>query len=396
MKKILLFSLLFCSYCFASDESKILSPAQQTEIIETLQNKLTTHYILADKAQEAKELLEELKQSTTIQKPTDKKSFAQYLQQQVQMILNDKHFRVIVPRPRNTSSETDILKQHLNALTNFRKGGFQDIQMLEGNVGYVKIDGFRGEETHQVDGLMIYLRTADAIIIDLRDNRGGARPVNYLTSYFLPEGTLVGSTYHRFKDSWQSHYVDKINGDKRLDVPLFILTSDRTFSAAEAFTYNLQARQRAIVVGEVTGGGAHPIQFFELPEGLATIVPNRRSHNPVTRTNWEGTGVKPDINVDEELALNEAKALAKTAAEQYRSTTITELSNLLNPENVDKTQNKADLEQKAQSLIEILLQRKHLESFMLEGFARRYRALGNDFAAEQFESVDKRLNETEY
>jgi C-terminal processing protease CtpA/Prc len=90
------------------------------------------------------------------------------------------------------------------------------------------------------------------------------------------------------------------------DVPLFILTSHHTFSAAEAFAYHLQALKRATIVGEVTGGGANPAEFLTLAHGFTVAIPNGRSINPITKTSWEGVGVKPDVEVPADRALEEA------------------------------------------------------------------------------------------
>lgn len=256
--------------------------------------------------------------------------------------------------------------------------------MLEGNVGYVKIDGFRAEDTPQVDGLMTYLRTADAIIIDLQNNGGGAQPVNYLSSYFLPKDTLMSRTYHRSADKWRDHIVEPVAGDKRLDVPLFILINNKTFSAAEAFSYNLQALNRAVVIGEASGGGAHPIQFKPLPHGLATIVPNRRSFNPTTRSNWEAVGVKPDVESLPEKSLETAHQLAKTAAQAFREEGFNELRTALSSQKYSE-----ELQSKVNGIVKKLLYRKHIEPFMIEGFARQYQEQGQRNAAKLLLNFNK-------
>jgi C-terminal processing protease CtpA/Prc len=93
--------------------------------------------------------------------------------------------------------------------------------------------------------------------------------------------------------------------------PVYVLTSSHTFSAAEEFTYNLQTRKRATIVGETTGGGAHPGDMVSLPFGLMAFVPNGRAINPITHTNWEGTGVKPDVTIPADTALETALKLAR-------------------------------------------------------------------------------------
>jgi len=334
------------------------------------------NYVLLDKAELVNKHLTKLVNENKFNEISDKKEFVKAVQKEMQIILNDKHFRVLPPRTAITEQSAGIWQDHLESLTNFRKGGFQDIRIFDGNVGYVKVDGFRREDTHQVDALMSYLATVDAIIFDVRENGGGAEPVNYLSSYFLPDNTLIGKTYHRKKDSWREHISESVEGKKRFDVPVFILTSDFTFSAAESFTYNLQAQKRATIVGEISGGGAHPIQFFPLPEGLAMIVPNKRSYNPITKTNWEGTGVIPDVVTTEEQALATVKKLAQQAAKKFREELFSKITVLI-------AKNKSDVKTQAEvnSIVSKLIHRKHIEPFMVAAFAREYVRQGNENAA---------------
>src|ERR1044072_8406622 len=104
------------------------------------------------------------------------------------------------------------------------------------------------------------------------------------------------------------------------DVPLYVLTSDYTFSGAEEFTYNMQSRKRATIIGETTGGGANPGGMFPINDRFGIFIPTGRAINPVTKTNWEGVGVKPEIAVEASHALDTAVALARQAAESHRKT----------------------------------------------------------------------------
>lgn len=346
-------------------ETAELTKRQQVEVIKALRDAFAEHYIYLDKANKVNLLLEQLTTSGSLENRVNKGDFSKSLTSQIQNVIADKHFRVIVPRNRPARNASNhVFDNHLNALTQFRTGGFKDIKMLEGNVGYVKIDGFRGEERHQVDGLMTYLRTADAIIIDLSDNGGGGRPVNYLSSYFLPEGTLIGKTYHRTKDTWRELRAKPVLGEHRLDVPLFIITSDFTFSAAEAFAYNLQARGRATIVGQVSKGGAHPTAFFPLNNGMAVLMPNRRSYNPITKANWELTGVIPEHITDKANALAKSHELAKEAAVHYRSELFETLKSQLQAQSYSK-----QLQSDVTATVKAILHRKHVEPFMIAGFA---------------------------
>jgi C-terminal processing protease CtpA/Prc len=159
---------------------------------------------------------------------------------------------------------------------------------------------------------------ARALIIDLRRNGGGSPGTVALVSSYLfdDEPVHLNSLYWRPSDTTQDFWTDpgvegrKFGGAK----PVYVLTSSRTFSAAEEFTYNLQTRERAVIVGETTGGGAHPGGVVQLPHGLNVFVPSGRAINPITKTNWEGTGIVPDVPVPAADALEAALAAARANA----------------------------------------------------------------------------------
>jgi C-terminal processing protease CtpA/Prc len=88
------------------------------------------------------------------------------------------------------------------------------------------------------------------------------------------------------------------------------LTSKQTFSGAEEFTYNLKNLKRATIIGETTGGGAHPVSGHRIDDHFMIGVPFAKAVNPISKTNWEGTGVEPDVKVPAADALATAQKLA--------------------------------------------------------------------------------------
>ncbi len=188
---------------------------------------------------------------------------------------------------------------------------FRKIEVLPGNVGYVKFDGFEPPAdcgTTAVAAMRLVGNT-DALIFDLRDNIGGdPGMVALISSYLFAGPTHLNDVWNRTNgttlQSWTSAYV----AGKRLPtVPVYVLTSGRTFSAAEEFGYDLQSLKRAVVVGEATGGGAHGVRPTRLDDRFMMIVPFTRSINPVTGTDWEGMGVQADIEVPAADALAAAQ-----------------------------------------------------------------------------------------
>jgi C-terminal processing protease CtpA/Prc len=189
--------------------------------------------------------------------------------------------------------------------------GFAKLEHLAGNVGYLDLRGFNEARWagRTAVAAMNFLAHSDAVIIDLRQN-GGGNPsmIQLISSYFFDEPVHLNSFYIRDEDRtkqfWSHAFVD---GPRMTDVDLYILTSARTFSAAEEFTYNMKNLERATIVGETTGGGAHPVRMVGFPDlKVRMSLPFGRAVNPITGTNWEGTGIEPHIAVPQAEALDVA------------------------------------------------------------------------------------------
>jgi C-terminal processing protease CtpA/Prc len=165
---------------------------------------------------------------------------------------------------------------------------------------------------------MNFLTNTDALIIDIRANGGGAPSMVALVSSYLFGGEPVhlNDLYFRPEDTTHQWWtLPHVPGKRYQDKPVYVLTSKRTFSAAEEFAYNLKSLKRATIVGETTGGGAHPGGMHRLNEHFLVFVPSGRAINPLTKSNWEGTGVAPDLPVAAAQALKTAHlaALKKVA-----------------------------------------------------------------------------------
>ena len=183
-----------------------------------------------------------------------------------------------------------------------RNYGIYRAERLEGNVGYLDVRGVPGPEEAGpvIAAAMELIGGTYALIIDLRRNGGGSpHAVVLWCSYFFPDGgTHLNDIFHadtgETRQFWSLAFVP---GSRYLDRPVYVLTSSDTFSGGEDFAYTLQAQGRAEVIGETTGGGAHPTRMIPISATMAIAVPFARSINPVTGTNWQGTGVIPDTAV---------------------------------------------------------------------------------------------------
>ena len=186
-------------------------------------------------------------------------------------------------------------------------------EVQPGNVGYLKFNFFGPVDECGDDATdaLTKLADTDALIIDLRDN-GGGQPamVAYISSYLFDQRTHLNDIYTRRTNSTQEFWTRDVPGKKFGGTkPVYVLTAKRTFSGAEEFSYNLKSLKRATIIGETTGGGAHPTQRFRIDDQFSIGVPFARAINPITKTNWEGSGVTPDIRVPSSDALDTARRM---------------------------------------------------------------------------------------
>lgn len=199
--------------------------------------------------------------------------------------------------------------------------GVRRVEVLPGNVGYIDLRQFAhfDFEAHDpparraIEAALQLVAHADALVIDLRDNGGGSPAmVGYLTSAFTPRGADIYNVFHA-REGTTSEAPGDWYPAPRLDTPLYLLTSARTGSAAEAFAYTLQNAERGTVIGEATAGAANPGREFAAGDGFHVFISTGSPVSPVTGRNWEGDGVQPDVAVPPAGALAAARALALEA-----------------------------------------------------------------------------------
>jgi len=141
---------------------------------------------------------------------------------------------------------------------------------------------------------------AEALIIDLRENNGGSpETVAFVASYLFDRRILINQIYRRSTDETTYYFAEPDTLDLRFgeDKPVYVLTSDQTFSAGEELAYDLQSAHRAKTIGQATAGGAHPVRPFVVDDHLLIIIPAFKAINPYTHKNWEGTGVIPNHSI---------------------------------------------------------------------------------------------------
>lgn len=294
-------------------------------VINGISKALNQDYVFLETAQKMSKDLKTRVENKEYEKVTSSKEFAKLLTEQLQAISKDKHLRVMyVFEPpagpsrgtgRPSPEEQMKMRERMRARAAANNFGFEKVERLEGNVGYLDLRGFIPAEVggETATAAMNFLANTDALIIDVRNNGGGAPSmVAYLCSYlFGPEPVHINDLYFRPENSTHQWWtLPHLPGKRYEGKPVYVLTSKRTFSAAEEFTYNLKTQKRATIVGETTGGGANPGGTRPIAEHFMVFVPSGRAINPITKTNWEGTGVAPDVSVAAELALKTAHLAA--------------------------------------------------------------------------------------
>ena len=300
----------------AAAASPIDAPTR-TRVIDGALINLKEFYVFPETAAKMEQAIRERQKKGEYDAVTDGDKFATLLTDHLREVSHDRHLGVryspaVLPQgePDAGPEEQAKFRKQLERMN----CGFQKLEILSRNIGYVKFNMFADPDICGPTAIaaMNFLGSADAIIFDLRENGGGEpKMIALISSYLFDEPTHLNDLYNRKEDSttqyWTSPYIP---GKKLAKKPVFVLTSKRTFSGAEEFSYNLKNLKRATLIGETTGGGAHPVSGHRIDDHFMIGVPFARAVNPISKTNWEGTGVEPDVKAPGGEALDVAKKMA--------------------------------------------------------------------------------------
>ena len=300
-----------------------LDAAKKQAIINEISTLLNKNYIFADTAKKMEEALRARLKNGDFDKLETAPAFAQAVSNTLSMVSKDGHIGFAYNpaaaediRRLMGRSEEEANKVRERQLLESRRDnfGFRKVERLGGNIGYVDFRMFASPDQAGPTAIaaMNFLAYCDAIIIDLRQNGGGdPAQIQLISSYFFDEPVHLNDLYARAADRTENYWtLPYVPGPKAAGADLYILTSARTFSGAEEFTYNMKNLKRATVIGETTGGGAHPTGTRIVQHDFILRVPYARAINPVSKTNWEGTGVTPDVPVPAAQAFDRAYAMA--------------------------------------------------------------------------------------
>lgn len=295
-----------------------LDAAERKRVIDGVISNLKEYYVYPDAAQKMADALLAHEKAGDDNAETDGAAFAELLTRQLQDVSHDRHLHVIYnplnvpehpegPPPDDTEFRKELERDNC---------AFRRVEILPHNIGYLKFNAFPPPSLCRATAMaaMGFLAHVDAIIFDLRDNHGGdPAMVAFLAGYLFDHPTHLNDIYNRRENSTRQYWtVANVPGAGFADKPAYVLTSSETFSGAEEFTYDLKNLKRATIVGETTGGGAHLVRGHRLDDHFMIGVPFARAINPISKTDWEGTGVQPDVKVKADAALETAEKLAES------------------------------------------------------------------------------------
>lgn len=320
MKRLSILAVtMLCSYSLHAFE---LRPETRKEVVERVAAHLQSEYVLPDVGVPAARKLQSALRKGAFDAQRTGDAFAAELTRVVREITGDGHLTVEFSEKSLEGSDTAAkeafeaaeMERYYGAHVNF---GVQKAQRLEGNIGLLELSVFppsaMGGDT--VAAAMQVVAHTDALIIDLRNNGGGSDTIALVASYLFDEPKPLSGIYDRPSGHTKQHHtLSYVPGAKfGEDKPVYVLISKRTFSAAEALAYDLQALQRATIIGQPSGGGAHPFEYKRIHPHFVLWSVTQKSINPITKQNWQGIGVQPDVRVEPEKALDTALELIAKA-----------------------------------------------------------------------------------
>lgn len=313
-----------------------LDATARREVIEGVLGKLRQYYVCPEVARQMEEAIRRRLGNGEYDALTTGDALRSTLTAHLQEVSHDKHLRVTFSAeplpPREAASDDAAWRAEYGERGSLNNFGFNKVERLPGNIGYLDLRSFYPPEIagdSAVAALNLLAHTS-ALIVDLRKNGGGHPAMVALIATYLFDATAeqvhLNSLYWRARDITQQYWTLPYVPGRRYggDKPVYVLTSARTFSGAEEFTYNLQNLKRATIVGETTGGGANPGDVYQITPHFEAFIPTGRAINPITNTSWEGTGVLPDIPAPREEALATAR---RAALKQIIAASLDTMSN---------------------------------------------------------------------
>jgi hypothetical protein len=286
----------------SSATSTRLDPAARAAIVAQLSTELRSRYIYPDAGEKGAAAITAAAASGAYDRVTDLPSFAGRLTDDLRGVLHDKHLTVFGETNRPALSVASIPGGEAGIIRAGR---------LAGGIAYLEIAGFSNPWSFKpaLDRAMAGLKGSRAFILEMRGNHGGdPASVSYLVSHFVPAGKRIEINRIVWRKAGTRDLTHKRFFSEPTPVsfagrPVYVLIGGHTFSGGEELAYDMQTLKLGTLVGETTGGGANPGQSVPIGHGVMAFIPTGRAESPVTGSNWEGRGVRPDVEVPDADAL---------------------------------------------------------------------------------------------
>jgi hypothetical protein len=301
-----------------------LDEATRQKTIDAISEALTEYYVYPDLAAKMIQAIRDHQKRGNYNSIVDGNEFADALSRDLRDVSQDKHLFVgydpyILPTTQSAPSDeprqpSPADEARFRTMLEHDNCTYSKVEILNHNIGYITFGAFPDPNIcgSTVVAAMNFVAHTDALIFDLRENHGGdPSMVDFMVSYLFRESTHINDLTNRHDNETHQYWtLPWIPGPRFIDQPVYVLTSHETFSAGEEFTFDLKTQKRGTIVGETTGGGAHPVRGMPAGDHFTIGVPFGRPINPVTKGDWEGKGVEPDVKVSAVDALITAEKLA--------------------------------------------------------------------------------------
>ncbi|WP_108805583.1 S41 family peptidase [Aquimarina sp. Aq107] len=324
--------LILCSSLTSNGQEQIPIPVSKKEtkaVVNSISKLVNKYYVSLEVGKQMSDLIISNNKSGVYKNITDPNKLAAQLTNDLRSINGDLHMNVSLHSPSGTVKENKVSK-NIDTKGTWSNYGFQEIKVLDGNIGYLKISHFTNwnsfEEAKKViNSSFLFLQNTDALILDVRNNRGGFEEiVAYLISYLFDEGPIhLSDYYRRYENKRVGIYTSKdIPGKKLPNIPVYVLVNDQSASAAESLAYMLKHLKRATIIGETTMGAGNGAMTHKINERFSVSISSETTINAVTQTSFEQVGVIPNIKTSSEEAFNKSYFLALNYLKENNSKNI--------------------------------------------------------------------------
>jgi len=299
----------------ARAQVETLDAAERQRVIDAACANLKRYYVDRNAGLRVAEALRERQSSGAYDNVRTGAALADLLTRQIRELSHDMHCDVVyseAPLPRNPGTFTPEDRARYRRAMQLQNCTFERVEVLAHNIGYLKLNSFPDPDVCEARAraAMASLNRVDAIIYDLRDNRGGEPEMVMLMAAYLFDHPEY--MYNPREVTTRKAWTQPVPNNRLTDKPVYILTSGGTYSGAEQFCFNLKMLKRATLVGETTGGAAHAGVFHRIDDHFGMGILEVRAINPFSNADWEGTGVEPDVKTSEATAFETAKKLAES------------------------------------------------------------------------------------